>query len=364
MKNKQFNVDFVGRSKTFWLISVGAMAAGLIFLVIFGIHVGIGFTGGAKLDYIYSEAVVSAADAVSGADVSVSDADLTGGMMDGVSAADETLPGDLSWVVPVNSMTIDASDTEAMIVRITGRAAAIELADRIEGEKIMSISMSGNEGMSQDDAAAITSALIKKYPSLSFSEPSITSRGPSVGHEFFLKCMIAIAVAAAFMIIYVGFRFKKIGGYRAGVSAVISVVHDCVMVFFAFVIFRLPIDDNFIAVILTIIGYSMNATIIIFDRVRENRRLLGAKATYDNIANLSINGTLGRTINTSLCTGFAVLSVVVLSVIYGLDSITAFALPMFVGILVGCYSSVCLSGTIWVAWETKYAEKKKAAAKK
>ena len=370
MKNTQFNFDFISRSKTFWLISVGAVAVGLIFLISFGVDVGIGFTGGAKLDYVYTEvygADVSETD-VSEADVSaadVSETDISGSY--DTSLADvspDSVSGDLSWVEPTNSTEINPSDISAIVERISGRSAEVELADRIEGEKLLSIGLAGHEAISQDDVQAITRAIAAKYPALSFSEPTVTSRGPSVGKEFFLKCLVAVLVAAALMIVYVGFRFKKIGGYRAGASAVIAVVHDCVMVFFAFVIFRFPIDDNFIAVILTIIGYSMNATIIIFDRIRENRRLLGPKAGFAQIANDSINGTMGRTVNTSLCTGLAVLSVVIISVVYGLESITAFALPMLVGILVGCYSSVCLSGPIWVAWEEKSAEKKRLAAKK
>ena len=88
-----------------------------------------------------------------------------------------------------------------------------------------------------------------------------------MGTKFFAKCLVAVALAAVLLVIYVALRFRKIGGMSAGVMAVIALVHDVLMVYFTFVIFRFPIDDNFIAVVLTILGYSLNDTIVIYDRV-------------------------------------------------------------------------------------------------
>ena len=112
----------------------------------------------------------------------------------------------------------------------------------------------------------------------------------------------------------------------------------------------MPINDNFIAVILTILGYSLNNTIIIYDRIRENRRTLGPKAKTSDLVNLSINQTLTRSIYTSLCTFVAIACVYVVGMAYGLSSVTTFALPMMVGVLVGCYSSVCITGPLYVMW--------------
>ena len=169
-----------------------------------------------------------------------------------------------------------------------------------------------------------------------------------------------VALAAVLLVIYVALRFRKIGGMSAGIMAVIALVHDVLMVYFTFVIFRFPIDDNFIAVVLTILGYSLNDTIVIYDRVRENRRILGPKVGYEELLDTSINQTLTRSINTSVCTFLAVTVVFVVGTIYGLSSVTTFALPMMIGIVTGCYSSVCMAGPMYVMWQNhklKKAEK-------
>ena len=141
-----------------------------------------------------------------------------------------------------------------------------------------------------------------------------------------------------------------------------ALLHDVVIVYFTFVIFQMPINDNFIAVVLTILGYSLNNTIIIYDRIRENRKALGPKAPTSQLVNLSINQTLTRSIFTSLCTFAAIACVCVVGFIYNLTSVTTFALPMMVGVLVGCYSSVCITGPLYVMWRN-YKDKTSVKAK-
>ena len=164
------------------------------------------------------------------------------------------------------------------------------------------------------------------------------------------------------MIIYVALRFKKIGGMSAGVTAIIAIIHDCLIVYFTFVILGFSIDDNFIAVLLTIIGYSINSTIIIYDRIRENRGIMGSKATYAELANRSLNETLGRTINTNLTLVAAVLTIVVVAYIYDIRSIITFAVPMMAGVIAGAYSSMFISNSLWVTWR-EYRDRKLALDK-
>ena len=141
-----------------------------------------------------------------------------------------------------------------------------------------------------------------------------------------------------------------------------SDIHDCLIVYFTFVIFGFSIDDNFIAVLLTIIGYSINSTIIIYDRIRENRSVMGAKATYAELANRSLNETLGRTINTNITLLAAVLTIVIVAYIYDIRSIITFAVPMMAGVIAGAYSSMFISNALWVTWreyrDDKLAQKK------
>lgn len=245
-----------------------------------------------------------------------------------------------------------------------GRSVTVTLTDGIGNQEgnTLTVSLSGSDGISLDEQKAIAANLAEKYPDSEFTVMQSSSVPPTMGAKFFAKCLVAVALAAVLLVIYVALRFRKIGGMSAGVMAVIALLHDVLMVYFTFVIFGFPIDDNFIAVVLTILGYSLNDTIVVYDRVRENRRLLGPKVSYEQLMDTSINQTLTRSINTSVCTFLAVAVVFIVGSIYGLSSVTTFALPMMIGIVTGCYSSVCLAGPMYVMWQN-HKLKKKAAAK-
>ena len=186
---------------------------------------------------------------------------------------------------------------------------------------------------------------------------------PTMGRSFFIKCLSCIGIAFVLLVLYIALRFRKIGGASAGVMAIIALLHDILIVYFVFIVTKSPLNDNFIAVVLTILGYSLNDTIVIYDRIRENRELQGDKESLVDIVNLSINQTLSRSIHTSLSTFIAIAIVYVVGLIYGISSITTFALPMMVGVVVGCYSSICIAGPLYVAWQNRKKNSKKATVK-
>ena len=168
------------------------------------------------------------------------------------------------------------------------------------------------------------------------------------------------------LIIYIAIRFKKIGGWLAGICAIIALLHDCIIVYCTFIVCGMPINANFMAVVLTILGYSINNTIVIYDRIRENSKLYGKKMTIEENVNLSINQSLTRSINTSLTTVVAMLAVTIVAAVYGVTSIISFSLPVMVGMIAGTYSSVCLVSVLWSYFEGKKDTHKgapKAAAK-
>lgn len=313
---KKFNIKFYQHRKIYFAISLGLFAIGLIFNLIFGTELDINFRGGALVEYSY-----------------------TG---------------------EVQQEVVDQAVEDAI-----GRAVSVTLTDGIggtasQGQNSLTISLAGSDGISLDEQKAIAENLSKSYPDIEFSLMQSSSVPPTMGAKFFAKCLVAVALAAILLVIYVALRFRKIGGMSAGVMAVIALIHDVLMVYFTFIIFRFPIDDNFIAVVLTILGYSLNDTIVVYDRVRENRRILGPKVSYEELMDTSINQTLTRSINTSVCTFLAVAVVFVVGSAYGLSSVTTFALPMMIGIVTGCYSSVCLAGPMYVMWQNhklKKAEK-------
>ncbi len=323
---------FLENRKTFFIIALCVIALGIIFNIFRGVKLDIKFTGGAMLKYSYA-----LDDTVSASDVSASD-----------------------------YMKLDKTKVAALVKTVTEKDSTITIAQSASAESgvknTVTVAMGDKNTISEDTGEVLAQKLTEEYPKVNFSLIESNSVDATTGSEFFGKCLVAVALAAVFMIIYVALRFKKIGGMSAGVTAIIAIIHDCLIVYFTFVIFGFSIDDNFIAVLLTIIGYSINSTIIIYDRIRENRTIMGSKATYAQLANRSLNETLGRTINTNLTLLAAVLTIVIVAYIYDIRSIITFAVPMMAGVIAGAFSSMFISNALWVTWR-EYRDEKLALKK-
>lgn len=183
-------------------------------------------------------------------------------------------------------------------------------------------------------------------------ENSITAEtiSATISSEMQSDAIKAILVSTVLMLLYIWFRFKDI---RFGASSVIALVHDVLVVLAFYAIVRVSVGNTFIACMLTIVGYSINATIVIFDRIRENLREMRSKEGLDDMVNKSITQTLTRSIFTSLTTFFMVAALEV----FGVSSIREFALPLMAGIVCGTYSSICLTGALWYVFRTKLVKK-------
>lgn len=175
---------------------------------------------------------------------------------------------------------------------------------------------------------------------------SAESISSTVSSEMRRDAFVAVAVATIGMLIYIWFRFKDI---RFASSAVLALLHDVIVVLAFYAIARISVGNTFIACMLTIVGYSINATIVIFDRIRENMKNMGKKADLEELVNASITQTLTRSIYTSFTTFITIFVVFVM----GVSSIREFALPIMVGIVCGAYSSVCITGALWYVMKTK-----------
>lgn len=178
----------------------------------------------------------------------------------------------------------------------------------------------------------------------------------TISSEMQADAVKAIVVATVLMLLYIWFRFKDI---RFGASAVAALVHDVLVVLAFYAIVKISVGNTFIACMLTIVGYSINATIVIFDRIRENMREMRNRDELQELVNRSISQTLSRSIFTSLTTFFMVAALEV----FGVSSIREFALPLIAGIICGTYSSICLTGAMWFVLRTKAGKKAKAASK-
>lgn len=186
-------------------------------------------------------------------------------------------------------------------------------------------------------------------------ETTITTESISstISSEMRSESLLAVGVAAVFMLIYIWFRFKDV---RFGASSVIALIHDVLVVLAFYAAARISVGSTFIACMLTLVGYSINATIVIFDRIRENMAVMGKKDDLVEVVNRSITQTLSRSIFTCLTTFIMVAVLFVM----GVSSIKEFALPLMVGIVCGTYSSVCITGALWYILRTKVGKKKEA----
>ncbi len=196
---------------------------------------------------------------------------------------------------------------------------------------------------------ALCQALAEKF-GIDENNIAMENISAAISSEMRTDAVTAVLLAAFFMLLYIWFRFKDI---RFATSAVAALLHDVLVVLAFYAVARLSVGSNFIACMLTIVGYSINATIVIFDRIRENLATAGRKSDLQEIVNRSITQTLSRSINTSVTT---FLTVAVLYVL-GVASIREFALPLMVGIVCGAYSSVCITGALWYVMKTKLGKK-------
>ena len=248
------------------------------------------------------------------------------------------------------------SEAESDIVPVIAEAAGIGEAgisvQTVSGtnEIVFKMPERSDDGTDDSQMSKVRAALTDKLGA-DVKEANVISG--SVSSEMSKNAIFSVILAAILMLIYIAVRFHDV---KFGASAVIALLHDVAMVFCLYIILRLTVGNTCIACLLTIVGYSINATIIIFDRIRENIDIMRPKkATYKDIVNLSINQTFSRTIYTSLTTFVTIFVLYIM----GVASIKEFALTLMAGIIIGAYSSVCITGPLWYTMKTKLGKARK-----
>lgn len=307
---KKWNIRFYSHRKIFFGISAALIAVMLIGTAVFGVGLDIQFKGGAIITYSYSG-------------------------------------------------EIDKNEFQSAVEDILGQGVSLqETTDIATGSKSFVVSTPTSSGLTAEKQAELAKGVSEKFAANNIETASISVVNPTIGREFLAKCLVAIGFASLLMVVYISLRFKKIGGWSAGVTAVIALIHDLLMVFATFVLFRISLNANFIAVCLTILGYSLNDTIVIYDRIRENKRIIGNEMAIEDLMDLSLNQSFTRSLMTSITTISAMAVVSVVAMMYNVTSILSFSFPMIIGMISGFYSSTCIAPMLWVTWQ-----KKKAAAK-
>ena len=240
---------------------------------------------------------------------------------------------------PEISVEVGKAFDNAEIAKVVSDATGVEVStvQKMGDAKTQASIKSLELNSEQRDKA--TTALKEKYGLDDNAILSVDSVSATVGSELKRNALVGSLIAVLLMLVYISFRFEVL----SGCAAVCALIHDVLIMLSVYTIFQIPVDTSLIAALLTILGYSINATIILFDRVRENTRLK-RKESFENIMNLSVRQTLGRSINTTVTT----LIVLVVLWIMGVESIKVFTIPILVGVVAGLYSSVLLSGNFWI----------------
>lgn len=306
--------DFNKNFKYFAGLYAVIIIAGIIAFSIFGLKLDINFSGGSRFTFTYSDEI----------------------------KVDEA-----------KSVIEDAIEKEVTVT--TSKALN-------EDSKKLVVSLQEKDALDSEAQAAMLKALQEKYPDNSVLLGDSNTVSPTVAGSFFAKAIVAIIIAAIGVMIYMGVRFRNIGGFRAAITALVALVLDVLVTFAVCVFFGLQFDTNVIAVILTILGYSLNDTIVIYNRVRENKLYFPEKPMRE-IVNESINQVKTRSIITTVTTILAMVTILVVSEIFGLTSLRTFTIPILFSLVSGCVSSLTISGPLWVMWVERFPVKTKKKSK-
>lgn len=300
--------DFCAKKKVILGILIGVLVALVIGIIARGVDLAIEFKGGTIISYTYQ--------------------------------------GDVD--------TKAVSDTVKSIVNTSITVRTGESLD--SDAKQITISFTSNEGLTADRQTELTNALRENFADNDFALYDSNDVAPTSGREFLLKCLVAVIFAAIVVIIYIAIRFRNIGGWSAGVCSVFALLHDILVAVTVTILFGFEFNSNLVAVILTILGYSINNTIVIYDRIREDRKLM-PKASLDELINVSCTQSLTRSIRTSITTISTMLIVTIVVLIKGYDSLLSFSVPLMFGLISGTYSSLFVAPVTWSWWKNKQAKK-------
>ncbi len=256
---------------------------------------------------------------------------------------------------------VDTDDIAATVKELGTPTPTVTTGTSFTGDlNTIVISFVADEKMDDEMLAKVTDTLIATYPDNNIENIDTTNVSASSGSRFVVNCVVAVVVAFVLLVIYIALRFKNIGGWSSGVIAIICLLHDVSIAYAVYLFSGMPLDANFMAVVLTLLGYSINNTIIIYDRLRENRARYGSVPDSE-LVNLSINQTLSRSVITTVTAASSMVVVCIVCWLTGVTSIISFAIPLAIGMAVGFYSSVCLAGPIWIWWKTRGQKSRKKA---
>ena len=319
--NKTFDTkvrDFCGKTKLFFIITISLVVISIL-STFTGVDIALEFKGGTIITYSYEGDIVE-------------------------------------------------TDVESELAALVGSGVRAQSGESLSSNtKTMTVSFTSTDGLTAELQAEVTDTIQGMYPDANLEILDSNDVDARSGGEFFTKCIVAAVFAAVVLILYIAFRFRMISGWSSGVCAIIGLITTLIITYGGVALCGFDIDSNFMAVILTLLGYSVNDTIVIYDRIREKQeKCIGMM--IEDLVNVSNSQSLRRTLRTSITTVSAMVAVSVVAGIMGVTSILSFSIPMGIGIIAGTYNAICFVPTLWVMWQKKrgndvvhYTKKKKNA---
>lgn len=301
------NIDFVGKRKIYYILSLVLIIAGIISMVTRGFVLDIELVGGSIIEVEIGQ-------------------------------------------------TYNNTDIEGLVKDVTGSTARVQkMGNNINEQTGVSISTATLSEAQKDE---ILNKIAEKYGIDDINACStFRTVSAAFGSEMSSRAVRAVVIAVVLIMLYIAIMFKALSGLSAGVSAAVALAHDLFMMISVQSLLGLSVNTIFVAALLTILGYSVNDTVVIYDRIRENT-LSNKKMGNEELVNLSVNQSLKRTMYTSIGVFLALCILLGFSVYYRVDTIKEFAIPLIVGVVSGTYSSTFLSGSLWVDWNN-FSQKRK-----
>lgn len=297
MNFKQTKFDFVKHRNKFFLLSSVLIAAGMIVLFLFGLNLGIDFTSGSRVEILSKE-------------------------------------------------PLEAAEIKADFENLQLKPESVVLS----GENEKRAAARFKEELEKNEVLKIKDYFQEKY---GFA-PNVSTVSPQVGRDLAQNAMIAVALSTIVIIIYVWIRFE----FLQGLATIVALLHDTFFIIAVFSLLQLEVNIPYIAAVLTIVGYSVNDTIVTFDRVRENMRLAKKVRGFTDLADI-VNRSIHQTLTRSIITTVTTLIAAIALLLFGSEAIRNFALALTVGLISGVYSSIFIACQLWVVWKAKHMKRKR-----
>ncbi|MCX7843073.1 MAG: protein translocase subunit SecF [Clostridia bacterium] len=310
-------IDLFSKRKYFFALSIIIILAGFAGMLVNGIQLDIQFQGGTLLQIEMSDDQYDAAQ------------------------IEKVISEKIGKKVTAQKMqTYNAKDANSKI-------------------NMLQLKVSKNDTLSGEEMNKVVEILKQDFKVKEEAQMQVQSVDPFIGRELLEKGILAAIIASVLIIVYVWWRFSVMSGLSAAIFANLALIHDAFVMFAVYTIFRMPLNESFVAAVLTILGYSINDTIVIYDRIRENTRTM-KKMPYSQLVNTSVIQTMARSINTTLTVLICIITVYVFAKMNNIQSIQEFSLPLIVGLVSGTYSTIFIASPLWAMWQEAKLKRKVA----